>query len=118
MGHQKQITCLEDYPDNKFISGSLDKQVKVWDITTVKCLKTLALPQQDVIRSLKLITKDEAAVSSSNDINIVDLALGAVTNKLAGHKDLVTDLLLMKNELLLVSAALDQEIKVWSLLAM
>ncbi|XP_067164270.1 F-box and WD repeat domain containing protein 10B isoform X1 [Apteryx mantelli] len=39
-GHSGTITCLDLYKD-KFVSGAKDGMVKVWDLESRKCLKTL-----------------------------------------------------------------------------
>ena len=43
-GHGDWITCLSVAPNLKtFITGSLDKTIKVWDFATNKCVKTIAM---------------------------------------------------------------------------
>eukprot|EP00929_Paragymnodinium_shiwhaense_P073347 TRINITY_DN37356_c0_g1_i1.p1 TRINITY_DN37356_c0_g1~~TRINITY_DN37356_c0_g1_i1.p1 ORF type:complete len:460 (+),score=105.71 TRINITY_DN37356_c0_g1_i1:110-1489(+) len=41
-GHNDTITCVKADPDgNRIYTGSLDKSVKVWDLSTKKCIDTL-----------------------------------------------------------------------------
>ena len=41
-GHSDWITCLSISMNTKaFITGSLDKQIKVWDLNSGKCVKTI-----------------------------------------------------------------------------
>ena len=40
-GHKSYINAAIYYPDNKLITGSDDKSIKIWDLKTNKCLVTL-----------------------------------------------------------------------------
>ena len=41
-GHADWITCLSVSMNQKaFITGSLDKQVKIWDFNSGKCVQTI-----------------------------------------------------------------------------
>lgn len=40
-GHGKAVWCVAELPNKKFVSGSEDKCLKMWDSVEGKCLKTL-----------------------------------------------------------------------------
>lgn len=43
-GHAEWITSLSISPNFKtFITGSLDKTIKIWDLNSNKCIKTINL---------------------------------------------------------------------------
>jgi len=43
-GHSDWITCLSvSYLQKLFITGSLDKQIKIWDLNSGKCVQTTQL---------------------------------------------------------------------------
>uniref|UniRef100_A0A7M4FVU9 F-box and WD repeat domain containing 10 n=1 Tax=Crocodylus porosus TaxID=8502 RepID=A0A7M4FVU9_CROPO len=50
-GHTGTITCLDLYK-NKFVSGSKDCTIKVWDLDTGRCIKTLK--HKDAIWTAKI----------------------------------------------------------------
>ena len=40
MGHQNSVTCLQ-FDASKIISGSLDSNLKFWDLKTGECTSTI-----------------------------------------------------------------------------
>ena len=40
-GHLDYVSCLIKFNDNKFVSGSWDKTIKIWDLLTGSCIKNL-----------------------------------------------------------------------------
>ncbi len=40
-GHFAMVLCIAKLNDNTILSGSIDGSIKIWDITTGNCLKTL-----------------------------------------------------------------------------
>jgi WD40 repeat protein len=43
-GHDSDVTCLDILPDGRFVSGSKDKTLKIWNANTRKCDVTLLDP--------------------------------------------------------------------------
>ena len=40
-GHTSRVNCLVYLGNNTLVSGSFDKTIKIWDIATGECIKTL-----------------------------------------------------------------------------
>ena len=39
-GHNNAVTCIH-FDHSRIVSGSLDTQIKVWDIKSERCIQTL-----------------------------------------------------------------------------
>lgn len=54
-GHTSTITCIDIYPcQTRFVTGSRDNTLRIWDINTVQCLHTL-IGHTDYITCVKRI---------------------------------------------------------------
>ena len=53
--HKGQINCLKLFSNNKLASGSSDKTVKIWDIESGECLKTINLDAYILSNAQKII---------------------------------------------------------------
>lgn len=64
-GHEGGVRSLSQPPDepDKLISGSEDKTVKVWDISSGNCLQTLQ-GHDDFVRVIKAISNKKIASGS------------------------------------------------------
>ncbi|RUS24858.1 pyridoxal phosphate-dependent transferase [Jimgerdemannia flammicorona] len=110
-GHQEGIYCVQ-FDESKIVSGSRDNTIKIWDITTGRCLRTLSKHAASV---LCLQYDDRYIVSGSSDNTMIqwDLATGEVIRTLKGHHESVLNLKLDPNHI--VSCSKDRTVKIWSL---
>ncbi|WP_371724263.1 WD40 repeat domain-containing protein, partial [Dolichospermum sp. UHCC 0352] len=74
-------------PDGKkMASGSADKTIKIWDVTTGKVLNTLKDNESRLIVGFSPDGKQLASGSFDNTIKIWDVTTGKVLNTLKGHE--------------------------------
>jgi F-box/WD-40 domain protein MET30 len=92
------------------VSSSLDNTVKLWDMQTGKCMRTLFGHVQGVW-SLSLDNLRIVSGSHDKTIRIWDIQTGKSLNVLVGHTSPVTAIALSDTKI--VSASDDGEIKIW-----
>lgn len=110
-GHTQSVRAIAADEDT-LISGSYDFSVRVWRISTGKCVWKLNGHSQKVY-SVVLDTKQKRCISGSMDwkVKIWDLLNGNCLYTLEGHSNLVGLLSLSHDRL--VSAAADYTLRVW-----
>ncbi|XP_076464176.1 uncharacterized protein LOC143296232 [Babylonia areolata] len=110
-GHRDKVTAIasEGYT---LVSGSHDKQLKVWDIRSCECVRTLR-GHTDTVTAVKL--KGQYVITGCGDsaVRVYDLKTGKVCLTFQGHSGSVDHLLLIDS--LVVSGATDRSIRVWCL---
>ncbi|NXE51386.1 FBW10 protein, partial [Casuarius casuarius] len=110
-GHSGTITCLDLYKD-KFVSGAKDGMVKVWDLESRKCLKTLK--HNNTICVVKM---DATHIVSGCDKGLVKVwyaDTGALIKVLEGHQGPVK--CLSFDQWHLVTGSTDGYALAWSML--
>ena len=103
--------------ETTFVSGSWDNTIKVWDIHTGECIKTLKSSDEHRINALALINKTILASSSwsNTTIKLWSLELGKCIKTLTtGHFEHVTSLASISGTIL-ASGGSDSTIKLWQL---
>ena len=88
-----RVRCVAFKPDdpNMLVSGSLDKNIKMWDITSGSCLSTLR-GHSDWVRGVAFNPRDpQMLVSCSVDktIKVWNITSGACLSTLTGHTSAV-----------------------------
>ncbi|MDJ0774357.1 MAG: serine/threonine-protein kinase [Mastigocoleus sp. MO_167.B18] len=113
--------------DNRKIlaSGSTDKTIKIWDLSTGKLIRTLRGHTQSVTSiaiTPSAAGSDTILVSGSADrtIKIWNLSTGKLVNTLKGHTQSITSLAINPNDRLsnnqtFASGSTDKTIKIWNL---
>ncbi|PWY97791.1 WD40 repeat-like protein [Testicularia cyperi] len=101
-------------PRPVLISGSLDNTLKVWDVRTGRCIRTL-FGHVEGVWSLDVDKLRIASASHDRTIKIWDRDTGVCQNTLVGHKGAVTCVSLSDDKI--VSGSDDGDIKVWSFAA-
>ncbi len=101
-------------PRPVLISGSLDNTLKVWDVRTGRCIRTL-FGHVEGVWSLDVDKLRIVSASHDRTIKIWDRDTGLCQNTLVGHKGAVTCVSLTDDKI--VSGSDDGDIKVWSFAA-
>lgn len=112
-GHEKAISSVATC-DGKLFSGSTDGVIKIWDIKTKKCLRTLdANGRSKLIRSL--VAYDGKLFSGSVDgvIKVWDINTGYCLNVFQAHKGPAQSLVVFKGRL--ISCSDDNHVKIWEI---
>lgn len=112
VGHTQSVRAIAAHGDT-LVSGSYDFSVRVWKISSGKCVWRLNGHTQKVY-SVVLDTKQNRCVSGSMDckVKIWNLETGTCLYTLEGHTSLVGLLNLSHDRL--VSAAADFTLRVWN----
>jgi WD40 repeat protein len=102
--------------EEKAISASQDKTLKVWDLESGRALLTLE-GHSDGIRRLAVTPDGTRVVSASDDrtLKVWDLRTGHYTATLVGHSDRVSGVAVTADGKRTVSASFDRTLKVWDL---
>jgi tetratricopeptide (TPR) repeat protein len=114
-GHEGWVRSVGFSPDGKQLaSGSADKTIKIWDVTTGKVLNTLKGHESRVI-SVGFSPDGKKLASGSGDktIKIWDVTTGKVLNTLKGHESGVNSVEFSPDGEKLASGSGDNTIKIW-----
>ncbi|MGB3493050.1 MAG: NB-ARC domain-containing protein [Elainellaceae cyanobacterium] len=99
---------------SRVISGSHDRTVKVWDMTSKAALLT---PEghSSTVCSVSISADGSRAISGSNDstIKVWDVTSGAVLRTLESHRDAVVSVSISADGSRAISGSNDSTIKVW-----
>ncbi|MBX7173957.1 MAG: TIR domain-containing protein, partial [Pyrinomonadaceae bacterium] len=116
-GHQKAINSDTVSSDGKFIvSGSSDETMRIWDLATGQCLKTL-VGHSDSVLAVAVSSDGKFIVSGSSDetVRIWDLATGQCLKTLVGHSDSVWGVAVSSDGKFIVSGSSDETVRIWDL---
>lgn len=92
------------------ISGSLDNTIKIWDMNTGKCIRTL-FGHVEGVWSLAFCTLRIVSGSHDKTVRIWDFASGKCMHALEGHSGPVTNVALSDTKI--ISASDDGDIRIW-----
>ena len=115
--HTSEITCLcliNNSDQLLLASGSLDNTIKIWNLTTGKCIKTFEQHTKG-IQCLLFLNNDQILVTGSKDttIKLWNINNGQLIKTLDGHTNWINCLILINNKTF-ASASDDFSIKIWS----
>ena len=118
IGHSDYIAsiCLSS-DGTKLLSGSFDKTLKFWEVSTqnslLDCLLTFN-EHTEAIYSVYLSHDDKLAVSGSADktIKLWNIQTGCIKS-FEGHTDIVSSVILSRDHNLIISGSYDKTLKIW-----
>jgi WD40 repeat protein len=117
-GHTDTVSAVVvSRNDHRLFSGSLDNTIKVWDIRTNTCIRTLS-GHEGAIYCLVLYEHRQRLYSASADGTIkvwITRTFASCEGTLTGHEGDVIALLLDEQTNRLYSTSRDHTIKVWDL---
>jgi WD40 repeat protein len=95
-------------------SGSGDKTVKLWNVSTGKVIKTL-WGHEAVVRSIAFSSDGQILASASEDrtIKLWDVNTGKTLKTLQGHQAEIWSIAFSPDSQILASASFDQTVKLW-----
>jgi len=115
IGHKECVWPIAFSPDGKrIVSGSDDKTIKVWDVTSGAELMTLR-GHKDAVYYIAFSSDGKRFVSGSVDktLKVWDLATGRELITLHGHDSQVQSTAFSPDGRRIVSGSADETIKVW-----
>ncbi len=120
-GHSDWVNSLAISPDGQtLVSGSRDKTIKIWQLSTGKELQTLVGHTGSVF-SVTISPDGQTLASASEDTTIKLWQLGTgrrlrtLGNRFSGHSHWVNSLAISPDGQVLVSGSTDKTIKLWRL---
>ncbi|CUU07126.1 delta-60 repeat domain-containing protein [Candidatus Kryptobacter tengchongensis] len=117
LGHTDDVTSVAISSDGKYIvSGSQDKTIKLWDISTGREIRTFK-GHTDWITSVAISPDGKYVISGSYDktLKIWDILTGREIRTFAGHTDKVTSVAITPDGKYIVSGSQDKTIKLWDI---
>ena len=107
-GHDHDVSCVEFMPDGgHLVSCSRDKTIRMWDINTGFCIRTLNVNEEGHSSWIKVVcvnSKGTFLASGSEDENVVvwDLTVNpkqnAIANILTEHTNRIDTVVFANNE--------------------
>ena len=124
-GHQNWIYTLAFSPvrgaspqenGQMLASGSDDASVKLWDVSTGKCLRTFT-GHKNELRSVDFDRDSQLLISASKDrtIRLWDIHTGECLKTLIGHQNWLWAMAVDPTHQLIASGGEDRTIRIWSL---
>ncbi|MBD2678357.1 MULTISPECIES: AAA family ATPase [Nostoc] len=114
-GHSSSVLSVAFSPDGKTLaSGSNDKTIKLWDVSTGKAIKTLT-GHSSRVYSVVFSPDGKTLASGSNDntIKLWDVSTGKAIKTLTGHSSRVYSVVFSPDGKTLASGSYDKTIKLW-----
>jgi len=112
-GHTKNVLCLCLISENKLVSGSEDKTLKIWDISNKKCSNTISGNFQR-IDSLLPLQDNILIVGTYNIIKIINIETKEEISSLMGHQKSICSIIRISN-VLIASSSYDNSINIWNI---
>ena len=116
-GHMSNCVAVDYHPYGQFIaSGSLDTNLKIWDVRNKMCIQTYKGHSREV-NCVKFSPDGRWVASGSSDgtIKMWDLTAGKLLKDFTEHIGAITAMEFNPSELLLATASMDKTIKVYDL---
>ncbi|KPV75191.1 uncharacterized protein RHOBADRAFT_36032 [Rhodotorula graminis WP1] len=111
-GHELGVWCLT-LAGAVVVSGGSDRNVRVWDVATGRCLHVLP-GHTSTVRCLRVLDARPVAVSGSRDgsIRVWDIERGLALRLLSGHRKSVRAIEVCGNKI--VSGSYDTTARLWN----
>ncbi len=79
IGHNQPITTMAFTPDGKqLISGSQDRYVRIWDVTTGRAMRVFILTAAVQAVAVSIDGKELATIDATQESRVYDLATGRI----------------------------------------
>ncbi len=117
LGHTNLVGSVSLSSDGtRALSGSLDRTVRVWDLSSGECLQVLEGHSGDV-NSVSLSSDGTRALSGGGDrtVRVWDVSSGECLQVLEGHSEWVNSVSLSSDGTRALSGSDDRTVRVWDL---
>uniref|UniRef100_A0A0M3K4G7 18S rRNA aminocarboxypropyltransferase n=1 Tax=Anisakis simplex TaxID=6269 RepID=A0A0M3K4G7_ANISI len=112
--HENAVTCLR-FDNERIVSGSVDRTIKMWDLRSGRCLQTLDWKLSEghtgVVRCLQVDAWRIVSAADDRTIKVWKLHSGERLCTLHSHTDGVT--CVQFNDHQIVSGSYDKTVKLW-----
>lgn len=115
-GHMAGISTIAWSPDSKVVaSGSDDKNIRLWDLSTGKSLPTPLAGHHNYVYSVAFSPKGNMLVSGSYDeaVFLWDVRTARLMRSLPAHSDPVSGVDFVRDGTLVASCSSDGLIRIW-----
>jgi WD40 repeat protein len=116
-GYGNIVNSVAFSPDGKkVLSGSADNTLKMWDIATGKCLKTLS-GHSGSVRAVAISPDGKNALSGSSDytLKLWNIATGKCLKTFTGHSENVMSVSYSPDGKTALSVSWDKTLKLWNI---
>lgn len=111
-GHSGSVNCVAALQDRRCVSGSHDGSLRVWDIDSGACLRTLK-GHKSLVSCVAALSGGRCISGSfDNTLRVWDIESGAYLKILKGHSNLVECMAVLSNGRC-VSGSYDGTLRVW-----
>jgi WD40 repeat protein len=114
-GHEMGVnSAIYTMDGEKIISASSDKTIKIWNVRTGDCIKTLT-GHIGSVNSVELAPNSQHIISASDDhtLKLWDIVSGQCLRTYSGHQDKVQSAIFSINGQLILSGSDDKTLKLW-----
>jgi DNA-binding beta-propeller fold protein YncE len=115
LGHADWVTSVAFSPDGKQVfSGSYDKTLKLWDVSTGREIRTFS-GHSDIVTSVAFSPDGKQLLSGSEDetLKLWDAATGREIRSFSGHSHYVTSVAFNPDGKQVLSGSVDRTLKLW-----
>ncbi|KAI8074338.1 WD40-repeat-containing domain protein [Gilbertella persicaria] len=112
-GHQDSVYCLAWIDVHLLVSGSRDKTLKIWNVLTNQCVRTIQHEHEGSILSLRVNKDRTTLLTGSSDATCTVWSLPDLIpiHRLLGHGHSVLDVCFVKD--MVVTSSRDHTLRVW-----
>ena len=113
IGHKDLVWCIDRLSNDKIISCSRDKTIRMWDLNSGRCLKILKIHGKSVT---SMIVSDDKIISDSDgEIKVWNVESGECLQTLnVGHNNYIRSIGKMSSEKI-VSGDQDGKLIIWNI---
>ncbi|MEO0767961.1 MAG: NB-ARC domain-containing protein [Cyanobacteria bacterium J06649_4] len=114
-GHQNWVCSVAFSPDGtQLVSGSADRTIRLWDVTTGECLQTLE-GHQNWVMAVAFSPDGTQLVSGSADrtVRLWDVSTGECQHILSGHNHGIWSVAFAPNGNYVASGSADRTVRLW-----
>lgn len=118
IGHNESVSTLTVLRDGTLASGSFDKTIKIWNVTTGSLVKTLIGPSKKVTSLVVLFDGTLVSASIDSIITFWNVTTGAILRRISANQNNLKKIDVTSDQKLLFSSDYSSSgscLKVWDL---